>query len=246
MSEKYDFFAPFAADDAFASGAGELAAAYRSAEPFPHIVLDDVFRADVLRAVVDEIPSPVRDPERLFRRHDPGVTIGKFAYRNVPELGPASIALINTLNAQPFLDFLTALTGIEGLIPDPYLSGGGFHLIVAGGFLNVHADFNVHPQLHVYRRLNLLLYLNETWPAEWGGALELWRPDMSSAARAIAPLFNRTVIFGTTATSFHGHPDPLTCPPDAVRRSLALYYYTARPAEDVVPHSTLWQRRPHD
>jgi hypothetical protein len=54
---------------------------------------------------------------------------------------------------------------------------------------------------------------------------------------------SRTVIFDTTSTSYHGHPHPLNCPPDAVRRSLALYYYTVerlRPDE----HSTLWQEPP--
>jgi hypothetical protein len=41
-------------------------------------------------------------------------------------------------------------------------------------------------------------------------------------------------MFSTTDYSYHGHPDPLSCPPDRSRRSLALYYYTnGRPAEEV-------------
>jgi len=242
---RYDFYAPFARGRFFAAEAAQLAAGYRSAQPFPHVVLDGFFAPDTLRAVIAEIPSPLHEPERLFRRHEAGLTHGKFAFRDVPALGPASISLINTLNSKPFVEFLSALTGIPGLIPDPHLEGGGFHQIVRGGMLHVHADFNVHPVLRVHRRLNLLVYLNEGWQTEWGGALELWPEDMRAATHSIAPVFNRTVIFATTDTSYHGHPEPLACPPDVVRRSLALYYYAMRPA-DVEEHSTLWQRRPAD
>ena len=241
----YDFYAPFAQGSSFAADAARLAADYQCTRPFPHIVLDGFFAPDVLRAVVAEIPSPLHEPERLFRRHEAGLTHGKFAFRNVPALGPESISLINTLNSKPFVEFLSTLTGIPKLIPDPRLEGGGFHQIVRDGMLHVHADFNIHPIMRTYRRLNLLLYLNEGWQAEWGGALELWPEDMSAAALSILPLFNRTVIFNTTDTSYHGHPEPLACPPDVVRRSLALYYYAMRPT-DVEEHSTLWQRRPAD
>jgi hypothetical protein len=48
------------------------------------------------------------------------------------------------------------------------------------------------------------------------------------------PVFNRMVIFNTTDLSYHGHPDPLNCPEDRSRRSLALFYYTiGRPKEEV-------------
>jgi hypothetical protein len=242
---RYDFQAPFAQGPSFAAAAARLAADYRSARPFPHVVIDGFFAPDVLRAVVAEIPSPLLEPERLFRRHEAGLTHGKFAFRNIPELGPASRSLIDTLNAEAFVEFLGRLTGIPGLVSDPQLEGGGFHLIVRGGMLKVHADFNVHPVLRAQRRVNVLLYLNEGWQEEWGGALELWPQDMSAPARVVLPVFNRMVIFGTTDTSYHGHPEPLACPPDVVRRSLALYYYAAQ-SPGLEEHSTLWQQRPGD
>ena len=56
----------------------------------------------------------------------------------------------------------------------------------------------------------------------------------------ILPLFNRCAIFSTTDFSFHGHPTPLTCPPDRSRQSLATYYYSnGRPEEELSDsHST--------
>ena len=57
---------------------------------------------------------------------------------------------------------------------------------------------------------------------------------MSKCAVKIAPYFNRMAIFSTTDFSWHGHPDPLSCPPDRSRKSMALYYYTnGRPDSEI-------------
>jgi Rps23 Pro-64 3,4-dihydroxylase Tpa1-like proline 4-hydroxylase len=145
------------------------------------------------------------------------------------------------LNSATAIDFLETLTGYPGLVPDPHYFGGGQHQIVRGGMLEVHADFNIHPRTSLERRLNLLVYLNQDWPEEYGGALELW-PTLSSGPEAtIAPLFNRCVVFSTTSSSFHGHPHPLTCPEDRTRKSLALYYYS-HPSETARPmHNTIFR-----
>ena len=46
--------------------------------------------------------------------------------------------------------------------------------------------------------------------------------------------FNKLVIFNTTDFSFHGHPEPLKCPDNVTRKSLALYYYTnGRPKNEI-------------
>jgi hypothetical protein len=59
----------------------------------------------------------------------------------------------------------------------------------------------------------------------------------------VEPVFNRMVIFTTSDTSYHGHPEPLRCPPGRSRRSLALYYY-ALPADAAAPaHNTMFQVR---
>ncbi|ACG77244.1 conserved hypothetical protein [Phenylobacterium zucineum HLK1] len=238
------YFGLMAQGAAYGRDVEAWAAGYQAADPFPHIILDGLFDPGVLRRVVDEIPSPLA-PNSLFTADVKHLQENKFAWRDVPALGPESTRLIGFLSGKPFLEFLSALTGIPGLLPDPYLWGGGFHQILAGGKLAIHADFNIHPVTQLYRRVNLLLYLNEGWEAAWGGDLELWNRDMDACVQRIAPLFNRTVVFSTTDVSFHGHPEPMTCPPDKVRRSLALYYYTyERLPHD--PHSTLWRDRPGD
>ncbi len=154
------------------------------------------------------------------------------------------------LNSQPFLEFLSTLTGIENLIPDPFFDGGGCHQIQPGGMLKIHADFNKHPRTKLDRRLNVLVYLNEDWKEEYGGHFELWDKEMKESKKKILPLFNRMALFYTTSDSYHGHPNPLTCPPDRTRKSIALYYYTnGRPEEELAngkDHNTLFRHRPED
>jgi Rps23 Pro-64 3,4-dihydroxylase Tpa1-like proline 4-hydroxylase len=151
------------------------------------------------------------------------------------------------MNSWEMLHFLERLTGIDGLIPDPYFGGGGIHQIEPGGFLEVHADFNWHPKLRLDRRLNMLIYLNRDWPEEYGGHLELWDRQLRECVRSILPVFNRTVVFSTTDSSYHGHPRPLGCPPGRTRKSVSLYYYTnGRPDEErSAPHDTIFRKR-HD
>ena len=214
----------------------EQHAQYASAAPFPHIVMDDFFNADVLRSLLTEFPELGKEAGDI-NYVNPNES--KFASKGEGRLGPDARVLVHLLNSQPFLEYLQNLTGIkETLIPDPYLEGGGYHQIKPGGFLKVHVDFHKHRMMNLDRRINVLVYLNEDWKEEYGGHFELWERDMSKCAVRIAPLFNRMAIFSTTDYSWHGHPDALTCPPDRSRRSLALYYYTnGRPADEISPEN---------
>lgn len=210
----------------------ELSEKYRNAHPFPHIYLDDFFDASALKPVVEEFPELGKEKTDINYVNP---NEDKFASKGEGRLGPSAKDLVHLLNSEPFLQFLQEMTGIqETLIPDPYLEGGGYHQIKPGGFLKVHVDFHKHRAMKLDRRINVLVYLNENWKEEYGGHFELWERDMSKCAVRIAPLFNRMAIFSTTDYSWHGHPDPLTCPPDRSRRSLALYYYTnGRPADEI-------------
>lgn len=214
-----------------------------AAQPFPHIVLDDFLPEWVLDNVLDEFPEPGQIPWKEFKQ---ATAMKKLATEGDVFFGDFTRHLFAELNSATFLQFLERLTGIESLIPDPYFEGGGLHQIEPGGFLKVHADFNWHEKLRLDRRLNALIYLNKDWQESFGGALQLWDKDMTHVVAQILPIFNRCVIFATTDYSYHGHPEPLTCPPDRTRRSLALYYYTnGRPEEERgVGHSTLYQERP--
>lgn len=222
--------------------AAALSDAYAKAEPFPHAVIDGLFPEPVLNALLEEFP----DPGGLDWKQFDNPNEKKLASKTELQLPNAAREFIWQLNSQAFMHFLETLTGIPGLIPDPHLFGGGLHQIVPGGMLKVHADFNRQPHLKLDRRINLLVYLNRDWKEEYGGHLQLWDREMKACVKKILPLFNRCVVFSTTDFSYHGHPDPLTCPEGWRRRSVAMYYYSnGRPAEELSgAHTTLFQARP--
>jgi Rps23 Pro-64 3,4-dihydroxylase Tpa1-like proline 4-hydroxylase len=139
---------------------------------------------------------------------------------------PTISALVNYLNSPVMLKYLEELTGIDNLISDELLMGGGLHKITSGGKLAIHKDYNVHPVKKMYRRLNLLIYLNKDWKTEWEGNLELWDKDHTKLEVSVEPLFNRAVIFTISEDSLHGHPVPLNTPENVSRNSIALYYFT--------------------
>ncbi|MGY4827983.1 2OG-Fe(II) oxygenase [Sphaerotilaceae bacterium SBD11-9] len=223
----------------------ELSSAYCFAEPFPHIVLDNFLPETVARQALEHFPKARLQSDVLFE-------IG-YAGQNKRQILPedcdgAAREMFNFFNSQPMIEFLEGLTAIDGLIPDPHFAGGGFHETTRGGKLGIHADFRINDKLHVHRRLNVIIYLNENWSDEYGGQLELWDRKMTAKVHAVSPLFNRCVIFNTDADSYHGHPDPLTAPEGISRKSIALYYYTASHAihHEVPSVSTMYQARPGD
>jgi Rps23 Pro-64 3,4-dihydroxylase Tpa1-like proline 4-hydroxylase len=204
-----------------------LADKYQNASPFQHIVLDDFLDAEVLRGILAEFPSSEDKP--FFDRDQE-----RYKFQYAPQEVQCALTrnIFAELNGRAFLAFLEELTGLKALISDPYFEGGGLHETKRGGHLGVHADFNVHEHLKLERKLNLLVYLNEDWEDDYGGQLELWDRQMKECSVRVKPVFGRAVIFNTALDSFHGHPDPLNCPPERSRRSIATYYYSA-PEEGV-------------
>lgn len=215
---------------------------YLQGKPFPHIVIDNFLKKSSVDEALKDFPG-IENNSWIHYLHYNEKKHGL----NKSERFPFSIKkIIDELNSDYFLNFLTELTGIENLIADNALEGGGLHQSERGGFLNIHADFTVHPH-HVNwkRRINVLVYFNKNWKEEYGGSLELWSQDMSSCIKKVLPLFNRVVIFNTDETSYHGLPDPITCPQSLSRKSLALYYFTE---EVVIPKkvTTNYKARPGD
>jgi len=219
----------------------DLSAGFGAARPYPHVVIDEFLREDAARELARVFPGPA-DPVAWDHYAAPGLEVKLGCGRE--ERLPAPIRhAIHELNSGPFIRFLEELTGIDHLLPDPHLSGGGIHLSRQGGHLGVHADFNWHEKLQAHRRLNLLIYLTPDWRREYGGELELWSCDGTKREQTVEPLFNRAVLFATRSDTFHGHPNPWAAPDGIYRQSIALYYYTTnRPDDELRPaHSTLYK-----
>ncbi|MBW2280777.1 MAG: 2OG-Fe(II) oxygenase [Deltaproteobacteria bacterium] len=194
---------------------------FASADPFPHVVIDDFLPPDDAEKVLAEFAVTESGWNHYHHYNEK-----KLALTDVSRMGPHTQQVFAALQDDRFVAFLAALTGIDALISDPDLDGAGMHQIVPGGFLNVHTDFLSHTVNSDWsRQLNLLVYFNKDWQPQWNGALELWDDEMSRCVESVEPAFNRAVLFHTQSRSFHGHPHRLACPDGETRKSIALYYF---------------------
>lgn len=193
--------------------------AFITAEPFPHLVIDSVFRQLAeISAEIDQMPQDA------WHRYDSPDEQGKRACHHLEHMGPETRRLLAELTSEPGVKLVEHLTGLTGLSPDSSLYGGGVHVTEPGGFLGLHLDNEVHPNTGMHRRLNLIIYCTPNWQDFWGGELELWDRERRSAAVKIAPLFGRCVLMETASHSYHAAAATWTNAPP--RKSLALYYWS--------------------
>ena len=215
---------------------------YQAANPYPFIQIDDFLEEEAAEQAKNSFPA-VGGAGWINYIH---VNENKHGLNKMDRIPAYLQEVIKTLNSDDFVNSLSQLTGIDGLRADPSLEGGGLHQSKKGGYLNIHADFTVHPHKRNWRRrVNLLVYLNEGWQPEYKGDLELWSRDMKACVQKISPVYNRCVIFNTDEDSFHGLPEPINCPEDMTRKSIALYYFTV---EKSIPkkRATNYKARPGD
>jgi Rps23 Pro-64 3,4-dihydroxylase Tpa1-like proline 4-hydroxylase len=210
---------------------------YINNPPYPHIVIDDFLPEFFIDNIIKNFPG--RDKASVS--HKSATQYLKSGFRP-QHLGANPCAWYLLLfNTAPVLEFLEEVTGITGLIPDPYYEGGGLHQTERKGKLDVHADFTLHKKTGLARRVNMLIFLNKDWEPGYGGSLELWDREMKQRQVSILPIYNRCVIFNTDGSTFHGQPEPVNCPPGMSRRSVALYYYTTTEHLAKLTADTKWR-----
>lgn len=199
-----------------------IAERYRSAKPYPHVVIDGFFDTEVLDRIEASFPRRT-NPEWIS--YDTSNEV-KSTSRGILGLDPFAQTFFWQGTSPRFLAWLERVTGVPQLATDPTFHGGGLHESRRGGWLNMHVDWTQHPHLPLVRQLNMIVYLNRDWDVAWGGALELQHATTGDGGAKVAPLFNRAVIFPTTSETLHGFPDPIACPPDRARRSASWFYWS--------------------
>ncbi len=213
---------------------------FAAASPWPHVVLDDLFDPALIAAAEQEElePSLHLEVDRSYR---------KIKAESPQPSGPTATKLLESIGSADFVTFLEELTGISGLTPDPTHYWAGLHVNPPGAFQAIHRDFRVHPITGLFHRVNILIYLNSNWKSEYGGELELWKPDKSACERQVAPVAGKSVIFDAGPQAIHGIPEPIRCPTGRARLSLAAIYYTVDPPPNDRKESRLFRpKRPQD
>ena len=202
-----------------------LSQAYQTAAPYPHVVIDNLFDPELLDRLVAEFPSK---KSRDWLVWDTSNEL-KTTSRGIEGLSPFTQMFCLWLNSTDVINAIKSIVGIDNLVGDPLFHGAGLHEMYRDGWLEMHADYTRHFTLPLMRRINILIYLNRDWDASWGGDLVLRDHKNHDRQVSYDCNFNRTIIFPTTAKTFHGVPAHLSCPIDRSRKLLSIYYWTPVP-----------------
>ena len=216
-------------------------------EPFQHLVIDNFLPLDVANGLLSAFPDAAEDCWQ--RSNDEGIEIkARTDWQSEFDIPDGLSGVVRVFNSAPILRAMAEVLSIPKLMSDPYYSGGGLNISERGGLLDIHVDGNYHDASGMNRRVNLLYYLNPNWEPTWGGEFGIYDDNGETLIKAVAPTFNRCVIFDTHDKSYHGLPNPINFPSDDPRRSILLYYYTVakRPTSQIIedaPHSALWKSK---
>jgi len=223
----------------------DYARQFQEADPFRHVLIPDFFAAETIEGLLADFPTP-REEEM---RNEFGKKSRKYACHDVRSISPFYARLDDYIRSPEFIATMERLTGIDGLIYDPEYHGAGTHENFSGQGMDAHVDFNLHRTTGFHRRINAIIYLNETWEEDWGGCLELhsdpW-DHRKNRTKSYLPLLNHCVLFETNEYSWHGFEK--VNPPEGrelSRRSFTIYMYSKeRPQEEIAgKHGTIYVQK---
>jgi hypothetical protein len=206
----------------------------RKAQPFEHLVFKGLFNDRLLQLIHEEFDLSA---DLAWKQH-----VNKYedTRRSMPgaHLGPAAQIYFWLVNSARITQFLTAVTGVDELISDPNLIGGGMHETRNGGHFSIHRDFEAHLNNGLSNAMVMITYLNHDWLPSYQGSLELWDAQRQACVKKLAPDFGVTLLMRHGPHSYHGYATPLNMPKGRTRRSIATYYYT-NPKNAQYPTSTV-------
>ena len=207
-------------------------------QPYEHIIIDKFCNEKDLEDALDLIPD-AKDAGHS-KSNDYIFAKNKFEKADFHLLSPQLNDLKNNLLSERFSTWLSYITN-QKIFIDPNFHGGGIHQGGPGSFLDMHADFNYHPEnFSWYRNVNILLYLNKNWKQSYAGQLKLIDGRKKNTKPfLIDPIFNRAVLMFTREYTLHGY-DPINFPQGSYRTSIAAYGYTEM-AKAGKLRTTIWK-----
>ena len=204
-----------------------------------HIMLDDFFTKETAELLYQNFPpfeslNVIRKSLNENKRED----------YNFEQWHPIFQQVRETLASKEFGEIMSRITGIDGLFTNFDSLGQGVHQGAKNSYLDVHIDVNVNVEKKIWRRVNLLIYLNKYWKPEYGGDIELWDTQMKNCVVKYPPFMNKALIFVTDKNSPHGY-SKINVPEGESRKSYYAYFYT--PLEDGVDYEdSRFLSRPDD
>lgn len=201
----------------------KLRESFLNAKPFEHIIIPNFLNEEYANLIHNYFPEDIES--KKWHKYNNPIEV-KYAYDDIKTLPKCVKDIFYLYSTDEIIDIFCKLSGISDLEYDPYLHGAGLHAHPRGGLLHMHLDYEKHPYLNKQRRVNIILYMNKDWNDEWNGSTELWDKDMKNCVIKSPVRFNTAIIFKTNETSWHGLPEPITCPHGIYRKTIAYYFLT--------------------
>jgi hypothetical protein len=217
----------------------KLSSQFENASPFPYVILDDFFTAEVADVLFDKFPTM----ENLMVKRK-SLNENKVEDYHFERWDPMFEKARQALASKEWSDKLATVTGIPDMRTTDDNMGSGLHQCANAGYVDVHIDVNVNTKEKLWRRVNLLVYLNKYWKPEYGGDLEIWDKDMTKCHAEVSPGFNKAILFLTDDNSPHG-VKAVNVPEGESRKSMYTYYFTPM-EEGVTYRDSVFIPRPTD
>lgn len=211
---------------------------FQTGKPTPNLVLDGFMPRELAVALNRECNNISDEHWTTFTRKGSHM-------QECKKLNHMRVArrVIEELNSSETLRWLESITGIQGLLPDPHLTGAGYSRSYTGDTLQVHNDFNWNDELRLHRAISMIIYLTPDWRPQWGGGLDFYNNTQSTVIKTVDCMFNRMLMWSYTPENYHGYTKPLSCPENLSRNTIRLFYYTSNSTHNPndLPHrSQYW------
>lgn len=217
----------------------ELKHSFNSAKPCKYVVLPNFLSEKLATSLYENFPK--MDTLNVKRK---SINENKSEDYHFDRFHPDFTAVKKALASDEFIKIMQTITGLDDLVTTDDALGAGVHQGGDGSYVDVHIDSNYNSMQNLWRRLNLLIYLNKDWKPEYGGDLELWDKKMTQCEATVPCDFNRAVIFLTDENSPHGYAK-INVPEDETRKSFYTYYST-KTDKDFVYVDSHFVSRPND
>ena len=212
---------------------------FKNAKPYKYLVLENFLNDAVATDLFSNFPAIENlNVKRKSLNED------KSEDYHFERWAPVFSELRQVIASQEFCSWMSTITGIDELTTTNDSLGSGVHQGKNGSYVDVHLDVNMNAKAGLWRRINLLIYLNKNWQPEYGGDLEIWDKQMTKCWNKVSPMFNRAVVFLTDDNSPHGY-SKINIPEGESRKSFYTYYYTV-PEPGMVYRDSKFLSRPDD
>lgn len=201
----------------------DLKEQFQQSSKIKYLVCDNLLPLEIATNLHRTFP----DLEILHRKRS--VRESKYVGSNLDDFHINIKAALHAFQSQEVIAELSQILNEPDLLPDPSFYASGVSVMKFGDFLKPHIDNAMNADMTLYRKFNLLYYVNPKLTDQDGGELALWENGLNNLPTKISPAFNRLIIFKVNKKSWHS-VEPLRT--NNSRQCISNYYFSHQPEEN--------------